>query len=89
MARFGQVLTDTIQGELGVDERDARIAAGLLISVHRQLFRTARRNALEGRHGAAAVRRLRADLDRAYHLLEHGLGELEQSSRRRSAVHTP
>jgi AcrR family transcriptional regulator len=88
MAGFGQVLTDAIQAELGVDERDARIAAGLLVSVHRQLFRTARKNALAGVHGPAAVRRLRADLDRAYHLLEHGLGELEQAPRRRSAVHT-
>ena len=88
MAGFGQVLTDAIQAELGVDERDARIAAGLLVSVHRQLFRTARKNALAGRHGPAAVRRLRADLDRAYHLLEHGLGELEQAPGRRSAVHT-
>ena len=88
MARFGQVLTETIQDELGVDERDARIAAGLLVSVHRQLFRTARKNALDGKHGSAAVRRLRADLDRAYYLLEHGLGELEQSTESRSAVHT-
>ena len=88
MARFGQVMTETIQDELGVDERDARIAAGLLVSVHRQLFRTARKNALDGKHGSAAVRRLRADLDRAYYLLEHGLGELEQSTESRSAVHT-
>ena len=38
MAYFAQILTDTLQIELGVDERDARIAAGLLISVHRQIF---------------------------------------------------
>src|SRR4029077_16219192 len=38
MARFAQVLTGAIQSELGIDERDARIAAGLLISVHRQFF---------------------------------------------------
>jgi AcrR family transcriptional regulator len=89
MARFAQVLTDAIQEELGVDERDARIAAGLLVSVHRQLFRTARKHALAGMHGPAAVRRLRADLDRAYHLLEHGLGELEQSPEIPGAVHMP
>jgi AcrR family transcriptional regulator len=76
MARFAQVLSDAIQRELGVDERDARIAAGLLISVHRQVFRGARRQALAGKHGPAAVRRLRADLERAYDLLEHGLGDL-------------
>jgi AcrR family transcriptional regulator len=76
MARFSAALAETIQEELGVDERDARIAAGLLVSVHRQLFRGARQQALAGRHGPAAVRRLRADLDRAYDLLEHGLGGL-------------
>ena len=32
-------------------------------------------------HGPAAVKRLRGDLERAYELLEHGLGEFERSSR--------
>ena len=77
MARFAQVVADAIQSELGVDERDARIAAGLLVSVHRQVFSRARKLALAGLHGAAAVTRLRADLERAYELLEHGLGNLE------------
>jgi AcrR family transcriptional regulator len=76
MARFVVVVADAIQRELGVDERDARIAAGLLVSVHRQVFRSARKQALAGKHGPAAVRRLRADLERAYELLEHGLGAL-------------
>ena len=76
MAHFAQVLASAIESELGVDERDARIAAGLLVSVHRQLFRGARKQALPGRHGAAAARRLRDDLDRAYGMLEHGLGDL-------------
>src|SRR5947207_10191757 len=76
MARFSAALAETIQQELGVDERDARIAAGLLVSVHRQLFRAARKQALAGKQGPAAVRRLRADLERAYQLLEHGLGGL-------------
>ena len=88
MARFVQVLSDAIQTELAVKERDARIAAGLLVSVHRLLFRTARRQALAGKHGPAAVRRLRADLDRAYHFLEHGLGELERSSQDLRTIHT-
>jgi AcrR family transcriptional regulator len=77
MARFAAVLTDAITEELRVDERDARIAAGLLISVHRQVFRAARRQALAGKHGPAAVKRLTADLERAYEILEHGLGSLE------------
>jgi len=76
MAHFSQVLAATIQSEPGVDERDARIAAGLMVSVHRQFFRAARRQALAGRHGPAAARRLRGDLERGYTLLEHGLGEL-------------
>ncbi len=51
MARFVQVLTETLQAELAIDERDARIAAGLLVSIHRQLFRAARKQALAGKHG--------------------------------------
>ena len=77
MARFSQVLADAIREELAVDERDARIAAGLLISIHRQMFRMAREQALAGKHGPAAVRRLESDLDRAYELLEHGLSRLD------------
>jgi AcrR family transcriptional regulator len=88
MARFVLVLTTEIESALGVSLRDARIAAGLLVSVHRLLFHVARKQALEGKHGPAAVRRLRADLDRAYFLLEHGLGELEHPSRSLGVVHT-
>ena len=88
MARFSAALAETIQQELGVDERDARIAAGLLVSVHRQLFRAARKQALVGTHGPAAVRRLRGDLERAYQLLEHGLGELGQSAPVLGRVHS-
>ena len=80
MARFVQVLSEAIKEELGIDERDANIAAGLLVSVHRQFFRAARKQALAGKHGPQAARRLRADLERAYQLLEHGLGHLEHSS---------
>lgn len=89
MARFVLVLTEGIKEELGVDERDARIAAGLLVSVHRQMFGAARKQALAGKHGPAAVRRLRADLDRAYQLLEHGLGGLEQSVPALGKLHMP
>jgi AcrR family transcriptional regulator len=86
MARFAQVLGDTIQAELGVDERDARLAAGLLVSVHWQLFRAARKQALAGKHGPAAVRRLRADLERAHQMLESGLGDLARRGKDRSAI---
>jgi len=85
MAHFAQVLSGAIASELDVDERDARIAAGLLISVHRQVFRLARKQALAGKHGPAAVRRLKGDLNRAYEILEHGLGALEQGESRIAA----
>jgi AcrR family transcriptional regulator len=77
MASFTDVLAGAIQGELGAHEVDAKIAANVLVGVHWQLFRNARAQALEGRHGPAAVRSLRRDLARAYRLLEYGLGALE------------
>jgi len=52
-----------------------------LISVHWQFFRTARTQALAGKHGPAAARKLRHDLERAYTLLEHGLGGLGTHAR--------
>jgi AcrR family transcriptional regulator len=76
MSGFVQAITESLTAE-GIDERDARIAASLLIGVYRQLFRTARELALAGRHGPPAVRRLRADGDRAFKLLESGLSQLE------------
>ena len=89
MAGFIRALSEAIQAELGVDELDARIAAGLLVSVHRQHFRRARQLALAGKHGPAAARRLRADLARAHHLLDRGLGELERSTPTLGTIHTP
>jgi len=88
MAYFAQVLTEAIQAELTVVERDARLAAGLLVSVHWQLFRAAREQALAGKHGPAAVRRLRADLDRAHQLIEGVLGELERPRTDLTAIDT-
>jgi AcrR family transcriptional regulator len=75
MARFAQVLATELEAE-GLDERDARIVAGLLVSVHRQFFRAARLLAIEDRTGPQAAKRLRADIARAFALLESGLGEL-------------
>lgn len=77
MALFAQAVSDALEEE-GIDARDARIAAGLLISVHRQFFRAARVQALAGKHGPAAARQLRSDLDRAFTLLENGLGGLRR-----------
>jgi len=79
MAHFTRVLAEALEEELGCGDLDARVAASLLVGVHWQFFVTARKRALEGRHGPAAARRLRADLERAYELLEHGLGELGTS----------
>jgi len=85
MAQLTETLAGAIRDELGVPEIDAKIAANMLIGVHWQLFRNARAQALAGRQGPAAVRRLRSDLDRAYRLLEHGLGVLEPAGSQRVA----
>ena len=81
MARFTETLAGAIREELGVHEVDAKVAADVLVSVHWQFFRNARAQALAGRHGPTAERRLRSDLRRAYKLLEHGLGQLERERR--------
>jgi AcrR family transcriptional regulator len=80
MGLFTDHLAKTIRDEFGVHPDDAQIAANLLMSVHWQFFRNARAHALAGRSGPSAVRRLRRDLERAYRLLEHGLGALEPAS---------
>jgi len=77
MGHFADMLAATLQSELGVKEIDAAVAANALVSVQWQFFRNARRAALEGKTGPAAEKKLRADLSRAYTLLEHGLGALE------------
>jgi AcrR family transcriptional regulator len=73
MARFVQTVAELLLEE-GLSERDARISATLLVGVHRQFFRAARRMAIAGKHGPSAVRRLKTDIARAYELLEGGLG---------------
>ena len=79
MGEFTDHLAETIREALDLHPADAQIAANLLMSVHWQFFRNARTHALAGRTGPTATRRLRKDLDRAYRLLEHGLGTLEPS----------
>jgi AcrR family transcriptional regulator len=80
MGQFTDHLATTIRDELDLHPADAQIAANLLMSVHWQFFRNARAHALAGRSGPTAVRRLRKDLERAYRLLEHGLGGLDAAS---------
>jgi AcrR family transcriptional regulator len=79
MARFTNRLADEFARQPGVTPIEGKVAANMLVGVHWELFRRARAEALAGRHGPGAVRRLRADLDRAYALLEHGLGRLDRS----------
>jgi AcrR family transcriptional regulator len=80
MAQFTDHLAAAIREEHGLHPTDAQIAANLLMSVHWQFFRNARAHALAGRSGPTAARHLRRDLERAYRLLEHGLGALEPAS---------
>ncbi|HEY8407556.1 MAG TPA: TetR family transcriptional regulator [Gaiellaceae bacterium] len=80
MRYFAETLAETLRTELRVSDLDARIAASALVGVHAQFFRLARQQALAGKHGPAAARKLRADLARAYELLEHGLGSLEDAT---------
>jgi AcrR family transcriptional regulator len=77
MAGYTRALSDALEAETRIDEFDARVAASLLVGVQWQFFVLARKRALAGRHGPAAERRLRAYLERAYELLERGLGSLE------------
>ena len=85
MSFMAQAVADALEEE-GIDARDARIAASLLMGVHRHFFRAARTQALAGKHGPAAARRLRSDLERAYTLLEHGLGGLGVHTRTTTAA---
>jgi AcrR family transcriptional regulator len=85
MSFMAQALAGALEEE-GIDARDAGIAASLLMGVHRHFFRAARTQALAGKHGPAAERRLRSDLERAYTLLEHGLGGLGVHTRTTAAA---
>jgi len=84
MARLQKTLASALEQE-GCTEVEARVAATLLVGVHWSFFVTARERALRGQFGPSAARRLRADLSRAYELLEHGLGNLGVSAESVSA----
>ena len=79
MSRMADALAEALRAELRIPELEAHVAANAITSVHWQFFRDARRQALAGRHGPAAARRLRDELRRAYALLERGLGDLEHA----------
>jgi AcrR family transcriptional regulator len=80
MRSYSETLAETLRTELDVSELDARVAATALIGVQWQFFRLARKQALAGKHGPAAARKLKSDLARAYELLENGLGSLEHTA---------
>lgn len=72
MAQLAATLAEAIRAG-GVATLDATVAANAMVGVYWQLFRDARAEALAGRHGPNAARRLRSRLNRAYALLEGGL----------------
>jgi AcrR family transcriptional regulator len=72
-------LAAALRDELGASELESSIAANAIVSMQWQVFRNARANALAGRHGPPAERRLRTDVNRAHDLLEHGLSALEST----------
>jgi len=76
MARYTDAIAEAIRDELGSKELDAKIAANVLVGVLWQFFRNARAQALAGRSGPAAAKRLRAALRQAFQLLEGGLAQL-------------
>ena len=50
------------------------MVAGTLMTVHRVLVEDVRRAVLEGRRGPALAERLRTNAERAFALIERGLG---------------
>ena len=75
MGRLTSELASAIR-DGGTPEFEATVAANAMVGVYWQFFRDARRQALAGRHGPNAARRLREGLGRAYALLEGGLAGL-------------
>jgi hypothetical protein len=72
-ASLARLLAD----EQGTDADDVRpwIAASAMMGVHRALLSFSRRRVLEGARHPRLSREVRAQADRAFALLEHGLGD--------------
>lgn len=70
-------LAEVIREETGASETDCRhdVAAQAVIAVQRSVVASARRRVLDGQTGPALSRALRRELERAFALLEKGLGE--------------
>jgi AcrR family transcriptional regulator len=77
LARYADALAALIASETGADADDLepRIAAHALIGVHRALIDYVRRRAVAGASAARIARELGEQGERAFALLERGLGE--------------
>jgi AcrR family transcriptional regulator len=72
-ARFTQAVADELIRE-GAPEAEAWVASSAVAGAYACMFATARKRALSGQHGPDAVKVLRKETQRAFTLLEHGLG---------------
>jgi AcrR family transcriptional regulator len=77
-ARYTQSLAGLIAEETGADQGDVEpwVAANALIGVHRALVDYVRRGSLAGHDNPALSRAVRAQGERAFALLEHGLAKI-------------
>jgi AcrR family transcriptional regulator len=57
------------------EDVEARVAANAMMGVHRALIDYTRRRVLDGRHGPRLARDVRAQAEKAFLLLERGLGD--------------
>jgi AcrR family transcriptional regulator len=70
----------------GPDDVAASVAANAMMGVHRTLIQYTRRRILEGRTQPQLARDVRVQAERAFSLLEDGLGDYATAPRRRSDV---
>jgi AcrR family transcriptional regulator len=77
LARYADALAEMIAGETGADAGDLepRVAAHALLGVHRSLIEYVRRRVGEGASAARIARDLAEQGERAFALLERGLGD--------------
>jgi AcrR family transcriptional regulator len=77
LARYADALAILLAEETGagVDDLEPRVAAHALLGVHRSLIEYVRRRVLAGAGAATVARELREQGERAFALLEGGLGD--------------
>jgi hypothetical protein len=76
-ARYTESLAALIAEETGAHPEDVepRVVASALLAVHRELIDYVRRRTLAGARASKIARELRAEAERAFALLERGLGD--------------